>query len=67
MSKLLQFYLRRRHAHLVVAGAVLQIAVNGVLRLGEAYLLDKRRLVFEEAQLHVSQLVELLGVVAARL
>ena len=65
LACLLQFHLRGRHAALVVAGTVLQVAVNGVFGLGELDFLHKGGSVLEVLQLHAEHVVELLDDVAA--
>ena len=52
---------------LVVAGTILQIAVNVVCGLGKTNLLGKDGRTLEVAHIHLEQFVELLDFLAARL
>ena len=59
LAALLQRGFARRHAHLVVAGAPLQVGVDVVLGLRELHLLYKLHRLLEVAQVHAEHLVEL--------
>ena len=67
LALLFQVAGRWRQTTLIIAGTILQIAVNIVFGLGEFHLLHKRHAALEEAQLHIKQLVELFQFLAARL
>ncbi len=66
-SLLAKRHLCWRQTHLVAASAILQVAVDGILWLGETHLLDECGLALEEAKLHAEHLVVLLNDIAAGL
>ena len=63
----LELDLRRWQTVLVVAGTILQIAVNVVCGFGKTNLLGKGGRTLEVAHIHLEQFVELLDFLAARL
>ena len=61
-----EFGCRRRHARFVVAGSILQIALDVVFGLGELDLLYKLSGILKVAQHHSEHVVHLRNLVSAR-
>ena len=64
---LIQIAGRWRHTHLVVAGTILQLAVDVIVGFRETDLLYEGGLLLKEAQFHAEHLVVLLHDITARL
>ena len=67
LARCLQFCLGRRQTRLIVAGTILHITVDVVLRFRETNLLHEGDGLLEETQLHVEEFVVLLDLLASGL